>query len=190
MGNRGRDLSRTYELADEGTPSGTRTPAAPASGWVPPDPRSNRRSTILHGSLVGAAVAILGLPLMALAILDNVGEGGGSGETVPLVQAVGFGTGGSACGLTGTAGSFPVGTPIRIVASFSPALPADSSVTVSWDRDGTQLTSRREIVRLDDPADCIYSTHESLPPGQYRIEYRVDSSAMPPLAGEFEVTAE
>ena len=183
-------MSRTRELADEGTPSGTRTPAAPAPGWVPPDPRSNRRSTILLGCLVAAAAAIVVLPLLALAILDNVDQDGGSGETVPSVQAVGFGTGGSACGLTGTATSFSAGTPIRIVASFSPALPADSSVTVFWERDGTQLTSRREIVRLDEPADCIFSTHESLPAGHYRIEYQVDSSAMPPLAGEFEVTAE
>ena len=178
------------ELADEGTPSGTGTPSGAAPGWVvPPDPRSNRRSTILLGCLIGAAVAFLGLPLLAVAILDNVNTGSGTVQSVPAIQSVGFGTGGSECRLTGTATSFSAGTPIRIVASFSPALPADSSVTIFWERDGTQLTSRREIVRLDEPADCIYSTHESLPAGHYRIEYQVDSSAMPPLAGEFEVTA-
>jgi hypothetical protein len=157
---------------------------------LPPDPRSNRRWTIVLGCLVAAAAVFLVLPLLAVAILDNVDDGGGPVESVPAVQSVGFGTGGSECGLTGTAASFPAGTPIRIVASFSPALPAGSTVTIFWERDGTQLTSRREIVRLDETADCIYSTHESLPAGHYRVEYQVDSSAMAPLAGEFEVTAE
>ena len=145
---------------------------------------------MLLGCLIGAAVAFLGLPLLAVAILDNVDTGSRTVQSVPSLESVGFGTGGSECTLTGTATSFSAGTPIRIVASFSPALPADSSVTIFWERDGTQLTSRREIVRLDESADCIYSTHESLPAGHYRIKYELESSAMPPLAGEFEVTAE
>jgi hypothetical protein len=178
-------------MTDEGTPSEPRTPAAaPAPGWLPPDPRSNRSSKILLGCLIGAAVVFLGLPLLATAILDNAGTNNGTVQSVPSFQSVGFGTGGSECTLTGTAASFPAGTPIRIVASFSPALAAGSSVTISWERDGIQLTSRREIVRFDEPADCIYSQHDALPLGKYRIEYELESSAMPPLAGEFEVTAE
>ena len=178
-------------MADEGTPSEPRPPAsAPAPAWLPPDPRSARRGTIILGCLLGGAALLLVLPLVALAILDTADTVGGTVQSVPSVQSLGFGTGGSECTLTGTASRFSEGTPIRIVASFAPALPAGSSVTVFWERDGTQLTSMREIVRLDEPADCIYSSHESLPIGAYRIEYELESSEMPPLAGEFEVTAE
>ena len=161
-------------------------PSSPRAGWLPPGPAGNRRrwQTPLAIGCVLAAALLLAGPLIFLAIYNLSSTGS------PSMQAVEFGRGGSGCMVTMAGDSFPHGTRVRIVATFSPALPAGSTVLIKVHRDGTELTSRREILRIDEASDCIYAEHEDLEAGRYRIVYELESSAMPPLSGEFEVTAE
>jgi len=58
---------------------------------------------------------LIGAPLAMTALLDMAGDG-------PSTESIGFGTGGSGCDLTGTGHSFHVGTPVHVVAHFSPDL--------------------------------------------------------------------
>ena len=170
--------SRQSVLSAEASP--------PHAGWLPPAPAENRRNwqTPLAIGCVLAAALFLAGPLIFLAIYNLSSAGS------PSVQAVEFGRGGSGCTVTMTGDRFPHGTPVRIVANFSPAIPAGSSVLIKLHRDGTELTSRREILRIDEASDCIYAEQEDLAAGRYRIVYELESSAMSPLSGEFEVTAE
>jgi hypothetical protein len=155
-------------------------PAPDTSGWIPPPPRSGRSRILLLGCAIVAVVLLAG-PLIALAILDGSGSGG------PATQSVGFGTGGSECTLTDTATSFPAGTPIRAVATFSPDV-SSGTITVRMYRDGAELVGMRETVRIEEPTSCIHATLAPLDVGHYRVEYEVDPSPMPPLSGEFDIT--
>lgn len=159
---------------------------APAEGWLPPGaPTGHRRGwqrPLAIGCVIAAAVFLAG-PLIFLAIYNLSSPAG------PSMQAVQFGEGGSQCTIARTAQSFAEGTPVRIVATFSPALPTGSSVSIKLHRDGTELTGSREIVRIDEPSDCIYGEHTDLTAGHYRIVYELESSAMPPLSGEFDISA-
>jgi hypothetical protein len=131
-------------------------------------------------ALVGAL--LLGLPLIALFVLDRTGSSG------PDMQTVGFGTGGSECSLTDVASSFQLGVPIRSVLTFSPALPAGGTVTISVEHDGTELVDRRQTLTLDEPAPCVYGTMTPDEVGHYRVRYTIEPSTMAPMVGEFDVT--
>ena len=164
----------------------------PQTGWLPPRPPAEKRRDWLRPFAIGcgvAAVLFLAGPLVFLAIYNLSSTADSSPRAIPAVQAVQVGQGGFGCAVTTTGTSFPEGTPVRVVATFSPNLPTGSSVLIKLHRDGMELTSRREILRIDEPADCIYSEYPDLAAGRYRIEYELESSAMPPLSGEFDITA-
>jgi hypothetical protein len=106
----------------------------------------------------------------------------------PNVVSVGFGTGGSECELTGGASSFTIGVPIRYALTISPALPAGGSVEIRVEKDGIELVELHDTVTVEEPAPCIYSTLADWEIGEYRFEYSIEPSALPPIVGEFEVT--
>jgi hypothetical protein len=172
--------------AEPSTSGHSAEPSAPWPGWLPPGaPTGHRRgwlAPLAIGCAFAAAVFLAG-PLIFLAIYNLSSPAG------PSMQAIQFGEGGSQCTIATTSQSFAQGTPVRIVATFSPALPSGSSVLITLHRDGTELTGSRETVRIDEPSDCIYGEHTDLTAGHYRIVYELESSAMPPLSGDFDVTA-
>ena len=170
-----------HTVSDESAPG-----AAPGArpGWLPPsDGRSSRPRPILLGCLIVLAVFLLA-PLAAVAILDNAGTGSGS------MQSLGFGTGGSGCTLTGAGRSFSEGSPVRALAMYSPGLQPGSTITVATYRDGVELVGRRQLIRVEEESDCAFVGQLLLEPGEYRVEFALDSSPMSPLSGEFEVTAD
>ena len=182
------DSNRAVVEPPSEEPDPTTSDAPLTSSWLPasPAPRNGRRrawgSPLRIGCLLVVAVFVGG-PLIATAILDNVGTGG------PSMQAVGFGTGGSGCKLSGSAETFPAGPPIRVVAMFSPGLEAGTTVRISTHRNGTELVGS-DVVPVEEPSDCVFVGLRDLDPGHYRIEFEVESSSMPPLSGEFDITAE
>ena len=119
--------------------------------------------------------------LLATYFLDQ------TGSSEPDLLSIGFGTGGSECTLTEQATSFPLGTEIRSVLTFEPALPAGGTVTIKVDlrrRGGVDL---RNSVTVEEPAPCLYGTMTPAEAGHYRVEYTITPSVMPPLVGEFDV---
>jgi hypothetical protein len=112
----------------------------------------------------------------------------GSPSNTGSARSLAFGTGGSACTVTGTATVFPLGVEIRHVLAVAPPIPAGSTVTVRFERNGTENVGRRENVHIDEPSDCIYSIPSALPVGRYRIEMAISPGMLPPISGEFEVT--
>jgi hypothetical protein len=147
---------------------------------VGPD-RPGRRSPLLLGCIVVATLLVAG-PLIATWILDQPGSSGAD------FQAVGFGTGGSECTLTDVASSFKQGVPIRDVLTLSPDLPAGSTVTVKVEMNGAELVDLRDTINFTEPAACIYGTLSGLEVGDYRVEYGITPSTMPPASGTFSVT--
>ena len=112
-----------------------------------------------------------------------------SGCSAAAIESIGFGTGGSQCTLANQAPSFAVGVPVQFVATFSPDLPAGSSVAISLSRDGTALPDLSGTVNVDVAENCIGGTWKSLDAGHYLVTLTVSSgTGMPPLAGEFDVT--
>jgi hypothetical protein len=177
-------------MADDG-PTGGGTSTTPAStspsGWLPPPTpaegsRRGLQTPLLVGCLLVVAVFLIG-PLIAVAVLDSTGANG------PSVHAVEFGTGGSGCTVTGAARSIPQGTLVYAVAMFSPELQTGSSVVVKTFRDGTEVVGLRQFVPVEEPSDCVFVGMMPPTPGRYRVEFALDPSPIPPLAGEFEVTA-
>lgn len=143
--------------------------------------RERRRRPLLIGCFLIVAL-LIGGPLVATAILDRSRPNG------PDVQTIGFGTGGSGCTLTNVGSTFSRGVPIRDVLTFSPALPADGTVTITVERNGTELVDLGDTITVHEPSDCIYGTMRSLEVGHYRIKYQITPSTMPPITGEFDVT--
>ena len=168
--------------SDEGAP-GWRLPDSGPSrsgppGWIPPPTGRNLRWV---GCLV-FALLFLGLPLIATAILDATGPGG------PNLVTMGFGTGGTECELTGTAEDYAVGTPVHVVVTFSPALQAGATVTITTMREGAERVSSRETVEIDRTTPCVFGTLPELEVGHHVVRVDVDPSAMQPLEGEIEIT--
>jgi len=101
------------------------------------------------------------------------------------VQSIGFGTGGSGCGLTDVASTFAAGVTVRMVATFSP-LP--SSVTVSTTKDGLHFDGPT-TVKLDGSQNCVSGSLPNLTSGHYKMVIStIPPSQMPALTGEFDVT--
>ena len=184
-------------MADEREPVGSDKPhasvlyAEPSSrepGWVPPEPAAKARRKLLAplaiGCLVVAALVFIGGPLIAVMLLDTSGVGG------PSVQSVAFGRSGSGCAVTRTDTTFPPGTLIRAVAMFSPELQAGNNVTVTTYRDGAELVDYHQVVPVQEPSDCVFIGLAPLEPGRYRVEFALETSPMPPLMGEFDISAE
>jgi hypothetical protein len=161
-------------------------PTTAQSGWLPPDPsggrRTGRRSLAIGCALV-AALFLAG-PLIFLAIYNL------SSPASPGVQTVEFGRGGSGCAVTRTDTSFPPGTLIRAVAMFAPELQAGTRVAVSMYLDGAELDDYRQVVAVEEPSDCVFLGLAPMEPGRYRLEFAVDPSSLPPVSGEFDITAQ
>ena len=165
-------------------PEATPGSPGPPTAWGVPDasglPRRQRR--LLLGCLLVGALAIAA-PLIALYIYEQ------SGSREPEVMSVGFGTGGSGCNLTNVVSTFPLGVTIRNVATYSPALQAGSTVTITVERNGAELVDLRDTINIEQPADCIYGTISPPLAGHYRVQYELSPSNFPPISGEFEVTS-
>jgi hypothetical protein len=162
-------------------PNGGTPPDAPVH-WDPPartgDPQ--RRRLLRVGCLIGAAI-VFGLPLVATLLLDMAMGG-------PTMESVAFGTGGSGCDLAETRSSFQKGAQIRSVVTFSPALEADATVTIKFERNGVEEPDLGQTFTIRGATNCIYGSFDAAEVGHYRVEYRVTPAAMPPASGEFDVT--
>ena len=184
-------------MADEREPPGSEQPptgvldaepSSPAPGWLPPEParetkgRRDPRTLLAIGCLIVVGL-FFAAPLLFLAFYDATSSG-------PSVQSVAFGRAGSGCTVTRPDTSFPPGTPIRAVAMFSPELQAGTSVTVSTFRDGEELTDYRHVVPVEEASDCVFIGLAPDEPGRYRLEFELEESSMPPLSGEFDITAD
>jgi hypothetical protein len=159
-------------------PDPSRSPSGPP-GWIPPPAGRNLRWI---GCLF--ALLILAPPLVFVYLHDATGPGG------PNLVSVGFGTGGSECTLTGTAENYVVGTPVRIVVTFSPGLPAGATVTITTMREGAERVSSRETVVVDATDTCVAGTLPELEVGRHVVRVDFDPSSMPPLEDEIEITPE
>ena len=162
-------------------------PSPPVPGWLPPDPGTTKGNDLRRGLVIGCVLAFALFsagPLIFLAIYNATG---GSG---PSVQSVAFGRAGSGCEVTRTDTSFPPGTLIRAVAMFSPSLQAGNNVTVTIYRDGAELLDYHQVVPVEEPSDCVFIGLAPLEPGRYRVEFALEESPMPPLSGEFDISAD
>lgn len=175
--------TRGDDAPDAGSGDSSATPPDPPPGWVLPPggpDRPRRRRPLLVGCLLIGALLIVG-PLIATAILDYSGSGTG-------IRAIGFGSGGSGCTLTGVASTFRLGDPVRNVVTFSPAVPIGDSITIKVEMNGSEILDRRETIEVDEPASCMQGTLSPLEVGHYRIIVEDGASSMPPISGEFDVT--
>jgi hypothetical protein len=135
------------------------------------------------GCLIGGVLLLVIGPLTIVGILNTAGIG------TAATYTVGFGTGGTGCELSTSGDTFPAGTEVRIVATFSPNLPAGSTVSVSMERNGTALPSQHVTIRVDEPMNCIHGTIPSLDAGHYRVLYE-SASIAGPISAEFDIVAE
>jgi hypothetical protein len=145
--------------------------------------RGRRGRRLAIGCLIIAAV-LIGLPLIFTVLLDYGGSRG------PELQTVAFGTGGSECDLDRVGSTFPVGASIRDVLTLEPALEEGDDVTITVERDGTELVELQDTVTIEEPAPCIYGSMPPLQAGHYRVIYEVSRSKIPPISGEFDVSAQ
>lgn len=107
----------------------------------------------------------------------------------PSVVTVSFARGGSECSVSGETSTFAVGDPIHMVASFSPALPAGTSVTMTIMKDGSELPGARDTLTTTEPTPCVYHGLQGLEVGKYEVRYSIEPGSMPPGTGEFEITS-
>lgn len=133
---------------------------------------SRLRSTILLMLLSGLVVAGCSRPA----------------ADAPSVVTVAFGSGGSGCSVTGEASTFAVGEPIHMVATFSPPLAAGTTVTMTIERNGSELPGGRDTLSTTEPTPCVYHGLQHLEVGTYRVRYSVEPGSMPPATGDFEIT--
>jgi hypothetical protein len=151
------------------------------SGWVSPGPdRRGRGRLLLVGAGVIVVLFIVG-SFIAVQILDRVSPGTSD------IQSLAFGTGGSECQISGLTSTFRLGESVRSVVTFEPALQAGDTVSITVERDGTELIEQRDTVTMVEPAPCIHSTWMPTDTGHYRVVYTIDPSAVPPIEGAFDV---
>ena len=106
----------------------------------------------------------------------------------PSVVTVSFDTGGSECSVSGVTSTFAVGDPIHMVATFSPPLPAGTSVTMTIMKGGSELPGARDTLTTTEPTPCVYHGLQGLEVGTYQVTYSTELGSMPPGTGEFEIT--
>jgi hypothetical protein len=141
---------------------------------------------LLVGGLLLAAVVVLvvGATLASYAALMGAEE---SGEMGPNIVALGFGTGGTDCELTGQASRFREGQTIRVVMTMSPALAVGGTVTARLEKDGTELIGEKTTT-AEGPSPCFWQSLSNLEVGHYLLTLETDPSMMLPTTGEFDVT--
>ena len=83
---------------------------------------------------------------------------------------------------------YAVGTPVHVVVTFSPALQAGATVTITTMREGAERVSSGETVEIDRTTPCVFGTLPELEVGHHVVRVDVDPSAMQPLEGEIEIT--
>jgi hypothetical protein len=81
---------------------------------------------------------------------------------------ISLGTGGSGCGLASEATTFTIGQPIRLVATFSRALPAAETVTIGLRKNyKSDVDGYPKVRTLDNASACIDETLPQLALGHY-----------------------
>ena len=122
-------------------------------------------ATALGGWLLLAAPAVL--------LLTTLSFLGATGVT-PARGTVTFGTGGSACEISGIATTFTGDREIRYVAWFSRSVRTGEVVRATV-RDATSQVIDTNDLTLDSDADCLYGAAPAgaLDPGVYAWEYTV-----------------
>lgn len=118
------------------------------------------------------------ISLLAVGALLAIGCSSGS------VQSLGFGTGGTACEISGPAAAFDVGEVVHMAATFSvPPKHVDIAVT----RDGTP-DDHSGSIDLGEADNCVIATFDDLVAGHYVVTLTpVPPLGTPPLSGAFEV---
>lgn len=116
--------------------------------------------------------------LLAVAALFAIGCSSGS------VQTLGFGTGGTACEVSGSVTTFTVGQVVHMAATFSvPPKHVDIAIT----RDGAP-DKHSGAIEMGETEDCVAATFDDLVAGHYVVTLTpVPALATPPLSGAFEV---
>ena len=118
--------------------------------------------------------------LLAVAILVAVGCSSGS------VQTLGFGTGGTACEISGATTTFAVGQVVHMAATFSEP-PKHVEITVT--RDGAP-DDHSGSIDMGEAENCVIANYDDLVAGHYVVTLTpVPALATPPLSGAFEVTS-
>jgi hypothetical protein len=171
-------------------------PEPPVVGWVPPDasapvpagswavppadPTGRRSRGWLKGCLiVGGILAVLAFVLIVALIFI-----GGQVQSA-LKGTVQFGTGGTACSVSGTATSFKAGTDLHFVAWLERSVSAGETLTVvqTFPDARTDTTDQK----VESAASCMYG---DLPSGDaaghYAMEVRSGSEVL--AKGGFDLT--
>jgi hypothetical protein len=172
-------MRRVQDTDPNEAPGGTASSGS-STGWTPQPDHQRRRWPLLIGLLLVGVVFIAG-PLAVAFMFEQSRSSG------PNMQSVGFGTSGSGCTLTNSGSSFPVGVPIRVVLTLSPALPTGGTVRFKIDRNGAELVDLRETITVEELAPCIHGTLPPLEVGHYRVEYAISPSMTAPISSEFDV---
>ncbi len=116
--------------------------------------------------------------LLALGALLAIGCSSGS------VQSLGFGTGGTACEITGSTTTFALGQVVHMAATFSaPPKHVDIAVT----RDGAP-DGHSGAIDMGEADNCVIADYDDFVAGHYVVTLTpVPSLGTPPLRGAFDV---
>ena len=164
-------------------------PPAPATGWQT-SPPGRQHTTLIWGCLIVglvAGIAIIAIFVWAFGTMMATERSGVNG---PTIVAVGVGTGRSDCDLTGQGTTFQQGTPIHVVMTMSPALPAGGTVTTTLEIDGNEIDHNTvTATEASDSESCLWTDLPDPDVGHYRLTIETDPSTLPPTIIEFEVTS-
>lgn len=104
-------------------------------------------------------------------------------------ETIGFGIGGSDadCSLARTASTFAPTDRVRMVADYSPSLPAGTVVTFRLYHDGVLVDGYPVTLSLTVSTKCLHGnvSQDPLPAGHYRLDVAPDSGR-PAISGEFD----
>lgn len=120
----------------------------------------------------------LRISLLAVSALLAAGCSSGS------IQSLGFGTGGTACEISGASTTFARGQVVHMAASFSsPPKHVDIAVT----RDGA-ADEHSGAIDMGEADNCITASYDDLVAGRYVVTLTpVPALGTPPLSGAFVV---
>lgn len=166
----------TAETPQE-APAPPSAPAPPA--WVAPA-SSGRGGRCLIGCLIGMLLVFV-LVVGSVAGLIFLG---GQVQKI-LAGTIQFGTGGTACSVSGNATFFPATSTIHLAATLKREVPVGETVTmVVTVPDGTNQT---EDKTFDTAGQCVYQDiPPGLPSGHYILELRSGSEVL--AHGTFDIT--